>query len=147
MKAAVYRTEFEATPAMLAAYAVNIDFGMIDDEGWVYVNGQKVGESHDWSAEPSFSVRQFLHEGLNSIAVSVQNHANSGGVGKGVSLEVLQKPAPADWQRSVFNGVAQIIVQSDKEAGTLTLTARSPGLEPATLNITAGATIPRPAVP
>ena len=26
--------EFEATPAMLAANAVNINFGMIDDEGW-----------------------------------------------------------------------------------------------------------------
>jgi hypothetical protein len=79
---------------MLAAKAVNINFGMIDDEGWVYVNGHKVGESHDWTAQPSFSVGPFLHEGLNSIAVSVQNHEGAGGVNKGVSLEVLQKPVP-----------------------------------------------------
>jgi beta-galactosidase len=144
---AVYRTEFEATPAMLAARDVTIDFGMIDDEGWVYVNGHKVGESHDWRAEPSFSVGQFLHEGLNSVAVSVQNHESSGGIDKGVSLAIIQKPVPPAWQRSVFNGLAQFIVQADKQPGPLTLTARSPGLEPATLKITVGAAVPRPAVP
>jgi beta-galactosidase len=144
---ALYRTEFEATPAMLAAHNVAVNFGMIDDEGCIYVNGHKVGESHDWSAQPSFSAGQFLHEGVNSIAVSVQNHESSGGVNKGVSLEVQQKPVAPAWQRSVFNGVAQVIVQADKEPGTLTLTARSPGLEPATLNITAGAAVSRPAVP
>jgi beta-galactosidase len=77
----------------------------------------------------------------------VQNHASEGGVNKGVSLDVLQKLEPPAWQRSVFNGLAQIIVQADKEPGTLILTARSPGLEPATLNITAGAAAPRPSVP
>jgi beta-galactosidase len=146
-ESAVYRTEFEATPTVLAAHDVTVDFGMIDDEGCVYVNGHKVGESHDWTAQPSFALGQFLHEGVNSIAVSVQNHEGSGGVNKGVSLEILQKPIPPAWQRSVFNGLAQVIVQADKQPGTLTLTARSPGLEPATLNITAGAAVPRPAVP
>ncbi|HEV7924160.1 MAG TPA: beta-galactosidase GalA [Verrucomicrobiae bacterium] len=144
---AVYRTEFEATPAMLAAHAVTINFGMIDDEGWVYVNGHKVGESHDWTAQPSFAVGQFLREGVNSIAVAVQNHESEGGVNKGVSLEILEKTAAPAWQRSVFNGLAQILVQSDQQPGTLTLTARSPGLEPGTLNINAGAVTPRPFVP
>jgi beta-galactosidase len=59
---------------------------------------------------------------------------------------ILQEPVPPAWQRSVFNGLAQVIVQADQQPGTLTLTARSPGLEPATLNITAGAATPRPAV-
>jgi len=57
-----------------------------------------------------------------------------------------QSVSPA-WQRSVFNGLAQIIVQAGKQPGPLSLTARSPGLEPATLDITAGAAVPRPAVP
>jgi beta-galactosidase len=143
---AVYRAEFDATPAMLASHNVTLNFGMIDDEGWVYVNGHKVGESHDWTAPASFSVGQFLHEGVNSIAVSVQNHEGAGGVNRGVSLMILQEPVPPAWQRSVFNGLAQVIVQADQQPGTLTLTARSPGLEPATLNITAGAATPRPAV-
>ena len=144
---AVYRTTFEATPAMLAAHAVIINFGMIDDEGWVYVNGIKVGESHDWTAQPSFAVGKFLHEGVNSIAVSVQNHEGEGGVNKGVSLVFLEKPVAPAWQRSVFNGLAQILVQADQQPGTLTLTARSPGLEPATLNINASAVTPRPFAP
>jgi beta-galactosidase len=142
----IFRTSFPSTPAMLAAHDVMIDFGLIDDEGWVYVNGHKVGESHDWSEQPSFSIGPYLHEGTNSIAVSVQNHEGSGGIGKGVSLEILEKPVAPAWQRSVFNGLAQVIVQSDKESGTIILTAHSPGLEPATLNITAGPAHPRPAV-
>jgi beta-galactosidase len=144
---AIYRTEFEATPAMLAAHAVTVNFGMIDDEGCVYVNGHKVGESHDWTAQASFPVGKFLHEGINSIAVSVQNHDGEGGVNKGVSLDFLEKPIAAPWQRSVFNGLAQILVQADHQPGTLTLTARSPGLEPATININSGEAIPRPFVP
>jgi beta-galactosidase len=144
---AVFRTEFQATPAMLAAHLVTLDFGMIDDDGWVYVNGQKVGEIHDWTAQPSFPVGRYLHEGVNSIAVSVQNHEGSGGVNKGVSLTIQEKPVPPAWQRSVFNGLAQIIVQADKQPGTLTMTARSPGLNLGILNLTAGAANPRPAVP
>jgi len=146
-ESAVFRTEFEATPAMISAYAVNLNFGMIDDDGWVYVNGHKVGESHDWSAEPSFKVGQYVHEGVNTIAVSVQNREGSGGVNKGVSLVTLEKPVTPAWQRSAFNGLAQVIVQADKQPGTLTLTARSAGLEPGTVNITSGAAAPRPAVP
>jgi beta-galactosidase len=144
---AVFRTEFEATPSMLAAFAVTLNFGMIDDDGAIYVNGHKVGESHDWTAQPSFPVGQYLHEGVNSIAVSVKNNEGAGGINKGVSLELLTKPSAPAWQRSVFNGLAQVIVQADKQPGTLTLTARSPGLEPGILNLTAAAAVPRPAVP
>ncbi|HEY3862126.1 MAG TPA: beta-galactosidase GalA [Verrucomicrobiae bacterium] len=144
---AIYRTEFEAAPAMLAAYSVNIDFGMIDDDGVVYVNGHKAGESHDWNSQPAFAIGQFLHEGVNTIAVSIQNRDGEGGINKGVSLVVLDKPAAPDWQRSVFNGLAQVIVQAGREPGAMSLTARAPGLANATLNITAGAAAPRPSVP
>lgn len=36
-------------------------------------------------------------------------------------------------RRSLFNGLAQVILQSDETAGTVTLTASAPGLDPATL--------------
>ncbi len=55
-ESALYRAGFEVTPAMLGADSVVVNFGMIDDEGWVYVNGHKVGESHDWSAQPAFPI-------------------------------------------------------------------------------------------
>lgn len=43
----------------------------------------------------------------------------------------------APYRRSVFNGLAQIIVQSTTAPGAITLTATSPGLTPATVQVTA----------
>jgi beta-galactosidase len=51
-----------------------------------------------------------------------------------------------DWQRSLFSGLAQIIVQSTKEPGEIKLTARADGLTPVTLAIPSQPTTPRPAV-
>ncbi len=51
------------------------------------------------------------------------------------------------WQRRVFNGLAQVIVQSAKDPGKILLTARSDGLAAATLEISAQPSTPRPAVP
>jgi beta-galactosidase len=50
-------------------------------------------------------------------------------------------------RRSLFNGLAQVIVQAGKSAGPVTLTARAPGRPPVTLTLTATPTTPRPAVP
>ncbi|MBI2513194.1 MAG: glycoside hydrolase family 2 protein [Opitutae bacterium] len=50
-------------------------------------------------------------------------------------------------RRSLFNGYAQVIVQTAKAAGPLVLTARAPGLPPATLTLTVAPATPRPAVP
>jgi beta-galactosidase len=41
----------------------------------------------------------------------------------------------ARWRRNLFNGLAQIIVQSASEPGTITLTASSPGLKGTSLKI------------
>ncbi|HEV2224189.1 MAG TPA: beta-galactosidase GalA [Candidatus Acidoferrales bacterium] len=49
--------------------------------------------------------------------------------------------------RRCFNGLAQVIVQSQKQPGDIVLTARSSGLQSATLKIAAGAAPSRPAVP
>ena len=50
-------------------------------------------------------------------------------------------------QRSVFNGLAQIIVQSDSQSGPISLTATSPGLTSTQLTITKALTMPPPAAP
>jgi beta-galactosidase len=46
-----------------------------------------------------------------------------------------QKPEPPDWKRSLFNGLAQVLVQSTREPGEITLTASSPGLSPKELKL------------
>jgi beta-galactosidase len=148
-ESAVFRTRFEGAANLLNARNIVLNFGMIDDEGWVYVNGRLVGESHvkgDW--QPSFEIRPFVHAGANSIAVAVKNNGGPGGVNKGASLTIVDKPAfKLPWQRSVFNGLAQIIVQAGKEPGEIHLTAHCEGLSETTLDISAERATPRPCVP
>ena len=146
-ESAVFRTHLNVKPEDLSASNIQVTFGMIDDDGWVYVNGQFAGEAHDWSTSHTFDIRKFLHPGENTLAVAVKNNAAQGGLNKGITLEVPQPPILAQWKRSVFNGLAQILVQSSKEAGELKLTARADGLQPATLAVTSQACTPRPAVP
>jgi beta-galactosidase len=62
-------------------------------------------------------------------------------------ITVLDSPAPPQWRRHAFNGLAQIIVQSSKTPGTIQLTARSTGLAATTLAITTQLVQPRPSVP
>ena len=56
-------------------------------------------------------------------------YERSVGTTKWGQLRVTQPAAP--WQRRVFNGWAQVIVQSSGEAGTASLRARSGSLAPA----------------
>jgi len=144
---AVFRTKFQVTAQELDAEAVELCFGKIDEEGWVYVNGQKVGESHDSQSSPAFDVKRFLHPGENVIAVSLATWNGPGGLNKGVTLRLTGKPEMPQWRRSVFNGLAQIIVQSSNTPGETKLTARAEGLSPATMVIQARPATPRPAVP
>jgi beta-galactosidase len=51
------------------------------------------------------------------------------------------------WRRSLFNGLAQVIVQTTKDSGEIKLTATSEGLAPATLSLTSQPSTPRPSVP
>jgi len=50
-------------------------------------------------------------------------------------------------QRAVFNGLAEVIVQSINQPGTITLTAASPGLTSTNITITEATTLPAPAAP
>ena len=125
---AVFRTHVKLSAEDLASGAIMLRFGMIDDEGWVYVNGQQVGESHDWQASPALDISKLVHAGDNSIAVAVHNSDGDGGINKGVSLSIPRKAVPVKWKRTVFNGLAQVIVQSGTEAGEIRLTAYSDGL-------------------
>lgn len=53
----------------------------------------------------------------------------------------------AGWSRSLFNGLAQIIVQSTPEAGEIKLTASADGLAPGITIVQTRASTPRPFVP
>jgi beta-galactosidase len=144
---AVFRAKINVTADELAAENVELNFGMIDEDGWVFVNGQKAGESHNWQVSPAFDVKHLLHPGENTIAVAVANWNGTGGINKGVWLRLQNPPVMPAWSRSAFNGLAQIIVQSTKTPGEIKLTASADGLSSATTTIESQPCAPRPAVP
>jgi beta-galactosidase len=144
---AVFRAKIQVSEQDLTAPVVELRFGAIDEDGWVYVNGRKVGESHDWQAPSALDVKPFLHPGENTIAVALENWNGAGGLNKGVTLGFQEKAPAPQWQRSVFNGLAQIIVQSTKEPGEIKLTGRADGLSPATVSVQSQPCTPRLAVP
>ncbi|MFO1478116.1 MAG: beta-galactosidase GalA [Verrucomicrobiota bacterium] len=125
---AFFRAHFQVTDADLASPVIEMSFGNITSDGWVYVNGKKVGESHDSQSPQVLDVKNALHAGDNVVGVVVANYGNPGGISKGVTLEFQDKPELPQWERSVFNGLAQVIVQSSRGLGSIRLTARADGL-------------------
>jgi hypothetical protein len=138
----VFRRTITLKSEDLAASKIMLNIGTIDDRGHVYVNGRKVGEATTWEKPVMIDIKPALREGNNVIAVSVFNESHDGGLGKGASLSFSGGKAVIGWQRSLFNGLAQVIVQSGRNgSGTFHLRATAPGLTPAEvpLHITAAA--------
>lgn len=146
-KTAVYRAHLNLTKKDLSAPSVRLLFNGCNKHGWYFVNGQLVGESQKWEEHPSFDVKPCLHVGDNIIAVGVQHGGTYGGLNPNVNLEIGAKPAIVKWSRSLFNGLAQIIVQSSKTPGEIKLTATADGLKPASATIETVLAPLRPSVP
>ena len=144
---AVFRRQLLMNEADLANPAVELRCSMVDEEGWLYVNGKLVGETRDWQVPAVFDVKPFLHPGENTLAIAVANWNGAGGLNKGVTLEFQDPPVEPAWQRSVFNGLAQILVQSTRQPGEIKLTARADGLTPASVSLQSQPCPPPPALP
>ena len=141
-----YRKHFNVQKDWLGK-RVNLEFDGVFQVAEVFVNGRRIGESHDWSAQPVFDIKNALHSGDNVIAVGVKNDGGSGGMSPEVSVEIIGKAEAQPWSRSLFNGLAQVIVQSTKDAGEIKLTATADGLAPATSAVQTQPCAPRPSVP
>jgi len=144
---AVYRALVKLAEDDLKTSGVLIQVPCCDDHGWYYVNGKLAGESHDWQDHPSFELKPDLHPGENVIVVGVRNDGGVGGLNPNVSLEINAQSLSTPWSRSLFNGLAQIIVQSTKDAGEIKLTATADGLAPATITVNTQPSKLRPFVP
>jgi len=77
----------------------------------------------------------------NEIAFEVSGAGKLKGVGNGDPSCHESDLGP---KRSVFNGLAQAIVQAGKQPGAIQVTARAAGLETATVSIECGKAAPRP---
>ena len=142
--AAIYRAHVKLTDDDLNGDGALLCFSGCDDEGWYCINGRFVGESHDWQAQPTFDARKYLHAGDNVIAVGVYNGPASGGLNPNVNIQLIGHPTVPPWARSLFNGLAQVIVQSTKDTGEIKLSATADGLTAATAAVRTRASTPRP---
>lgn len=111
----------------------------------MFVNGRRIGESKSWAQPFVRDIKSVLHEGGNVIAVSLHNQDHEGGLGKGASLQFSGQDGIKGWKRSLFNGLAQVIVQSRRDAsGEFVLRAKAAGLKAAetVIRLTAAAAPP-----
>jgi beta-galactosidase len=64
-----------------------------------------------------------------------------------VNVQIVGNVSVPPWSRSLFNGLAQVIVQSTRDAGEIKLTATGDNLTPATAVVQTQPCAPRPSMP
>ncbi len=86
---------------------------------------------------------------LNKINFTIEGAGKVIGVGNGnpTSHEADKVAEGAPWSRNLFNGLAQVIVQSTRDAGQFKLTATADGLNPAAAVVQTQPCAPPPSVP
>ncbi len=131
----VYRGALELTEITSQITATLLLRSVGDDQS-VYFNGELVAQNvrrDEAGHELDFETTQ-LRAGKNIIAIVSMSSAERGrGRGQGghgaSNPAVLRIVRPRSaWKRSLFNGLAQVIVQSTGDAGEVILTANSPGV-------------------
>jgi beta-galactosidase len=142
--ASVYRGSF-TIPDDAAEAKLKLIVSSLGEGQMVYLNGVALGrdEAFDPVGYEFVLNAKMLRPGRNVVAVYAKRYSDEHkklqsfqwGVAGPAAVQVVT-PAPA-WQRSVFHGLAQVIVESTGEAGEIRLTAMSPGLAAATVGVVA----------
>ncbi len=135
-KSVIYRCGATLSAAQVKGVSLSLLFpGVTNGSATVYVNGHKIADAG--GATPSLIPMPpgTIKEGANSIAMVIGSAFPKGRLLPGTALVLTSQTDPV-WKRSAFNGLAQIILQSDRSPGELVLTASGEGLKPATLTIT-----------
>ena len=139
-KAIVYRTDFEL-PENFNNSKINLFYNSIGQSQSIYINGKLIANAIPENKKGDTFVldKTNLHTGKNSIAIvaiPLVYKYKWGTVNTNPGTIQILTPAPT-WKRSLFNGLAQVILQATGEAGEITLTATSNGLKTAQIKINA----------
>jgi beta-galactosidase len=108
----------------------------------VSLNGRVLGTFEMKPDAPLPSVdlpRDLLRDGKNLLSVSAAPYENDGArerAERGPAAVLRVETSPV-WSRRLFNGFAQVIVQSTDVPGWIRLVAKAPGLTPAELGVIA----------
>ncbi|HEY1628376.1 MAG TPA: hypothetical protein VGF52_00875, partial [Tepidisphaeraceae bacterium] len=136
---AAYRGDLEL-PSIDAGASLSLLLRRFGQEQWIYLNGKQIANMSD-DDHLSVEVKPGdFHAGKNVIAViATPRRGSREEISRDENLAaVLRIVTPAgSWKRSLFAGLAQVIVRTNRQEGAIKLTASSGGLTAAMLNITA----------
>ncbi|WP_442795381.1 beta-galactosidase GalA [Pelobium manganitolerans] len=146
----LYKGEFNL-PANYTDGTFKFFFNSIGKQQSVYVNGKQLASNIAQSKNGNtFDLDvALLKEGKNEVLIlttPLTKKQSWETVNSNPGLIQMVVPAPA-WKRKLFNGLAQVIVQSTGGTGDIILKAKAPGLKEAILKIPALPAPQRPAIP
>jgi beta-galactosidase len=120
---------------------INLLLRAVGDSQTIYVNGHLLGRNlpNDPAGYTYKLDRSWLQPDHNVVVIFSTRFTNKGDQlfhwsGHGPAAVQVVTPAP-QWKRSVFNGLAQVMVQSTTKVGEIKLTATSAGLKSSDLRI------------
>jgi beta-galactosidase len=146
----VVRGTFEL-PEITDNAEVNLFTKSIVENQSVYVNGHLLASNivRDAPNQAWLLEHNIVKSGRNEYAVVGQRFRKRHQWDEpNTDPGLVQVIYPAEqWKRKLFSGLAQVIVQSTKEAGGIILTASSPVLEPATIKVKTVSVELRPQIP
>ena len=137
----VYRGSFDL-PEHPGGTMFALALPILGEKQSVYLNGQPLAEdiSRENAGHEINLGADTLKPGKNAIAIVAhpgsrerENREQTPGAPGLVRMTI----PPAPWQRKLFSGLAQVIVQSTGQPGEITLTARSPGVADSVLKLPA----------
>jgi len=131
VKALVYRGAF-TMPALTGNEVVTFFYNSIGKEQSIYINGKEIALSimEDKKGNAFTLPPSLLQPGINHIAIAATPLIKPqpwDNINTNPGLIQILAPAPA-YKRKLFNGLAQVIVQSTHEAGEIILKASGDGL-------------------
>ena len=126
-------------PEFTSEAVVNLFTKSILEGQSIYLNGHLIA-ANITRDDPRQSFRidhSILQPGLNVVAITGQRFRKTYQWDEpNTDPGLMQVIEPAgQWTRKAFNGLAQVIVQSSRQPGEITLSAESPGLKPASIKI------------
>jgi beta-galactosidase len=139
VKFLVYRATFNLPADKDKASAITLFYNSLGREQSIYINGKEIAHQIKLNKKGD-ELRldaSLLHPGQNSIAIvatPILRENSWASVNQNPGLIQVIYPA-ADWKRKLFNGLAQVIVQSTGESGDIVIKASSGGLLTHTIKI------------
>ncbi len=139
VKALAYRGTF-TLPTLTGNETITFFYNAIGVQQSVFVNGKVIAANIQKAEKNGYQLAgSMVHEGTNTIAIMatpILKKQSWDVINTNTGLIQILSPAPL-YKRKLFNGLAQVIIQSTGNAGNIILTGDCNGLKSFSLKITA----------